>query len=278
MIKFISKGLYTTIQDYGRFGYRNIGVPSSGYMDRESAQIANLILGNPINNPLIEATLIGPTIKFEKSTFICITGSDFNPMLNESKISLYTPVEVSKGDILKINNPSIGSRCYISIKGDIQVDKVLGSKSYYSQISNSSVIEKGDEFKFEENNMNLNYKSIHQKFKLNKNIKVFKGPEFNSLNKGSINKIIDQEFSIGINNRMAYNLKEKIQAGTSSIISSPVIPGTVQLTPSGQMIILHRDCQTTGGYPRILQLDEKSLNNLAQLRIGDKIKFEIVTL
>lgn len=278
MIKFISKGLYTTIQDDGRFGYRNIGVPSSGYMDRESAQIANLIIDNPINNPLIEATLIGPTIKFEKSTFICITGSDFNPMLNESRISLYTPVKVNKGDILKINNSSFGSRCYISIKGDIKVDKVLGSKSYYPQISDSSIIEKGDEFKFETNNSEPNYKLINQKFELNKNLKVFKGPEFNSLNKGSINKIIDQEFSIGINNRMAYNLKEKIQAGTTSIISSPVIPGTVQLTPSGQMIILHRDCQTTGGYPRILQLDEKSLNNLAQLRIGDKIKFEIVTL
>ena len=278
MIKFISKGLYTTIQDDGRFGYRNIGVPSSGYMDRESAQIANLIIDNPINNPLIEATLIGPTIKFEKSTFICITGSDFNPMLNESRISLYTPVKVNKGDILKINNSSIGSRCYISIKGGIKVDKVLGSKSYYPQISDSSIIEKGDEFKFETNNSEPNYKLINQKFELNKNLKVFKGPEFNSLNKGSINKIIDQEFSIGINNRMAFNLKEKIQAGTTSIISSPVIPGTVQLTPSGQMIILHRDCQTTGGYARILQLDEKSLNNLAQLRIGDKIKFEIVTL
>jgi len=278
MIKFISKGLYTTIQDDGRFGYRNIGVPSSGYMDRESAQTANLIIDNPINNPVIEATLIGPTIKFEKSTFICITGSDFNPMLNESRISLYTPVKVNKGDILKINNSSIGSRCYISIKGGIKVDKVLGSKSYYPQISDSSIIEKGDEFKFETNKSEPNYKLINQKFELNKNLKVFKGPEFNSLNKGSINKIIDQEFSIGINNRMAYNLKEKIQAGTTSIISSPVIPGTVQLTPSGQMIILHRDCQTTGGYPRILQLDENSLNNLAQLRIGDKIKFEIVTL
>ena len=278
MIKFISKGLYTTIQDDGRFGYRNIGVPSSGYMDRESAQTANLIIDNPINNPVIEATLIGPTIKFEKSTFICITGSDFNPMLNESRISLYTPIEVNKGDILKLNNSSNGSRCYISIKGDIKVDKVLGSKSYYPQISDSSIIEKGDEFKFETNNSEPNYKLINQKFELNKNLKVFKGPEFHSLNKGSINKIIDQEFSIGINNRMAYNLKEKIQAGTTSIISSPVIPGTVQLTPSGQMIILHRDCQTTGGYPRILQLDEKSLNNLAQLRIGDKIKFEIVTL
>ena len=77
---------------------------------------------------------------------------------------------------------------------------------------------------------------------------------------------------------MAYNLKEKIEAGVPSIISSGVIPGTVQLTPSGQIIILHRDCQTTGGYPRIFQLDERSLNNLAQLRIGDKIKFELVAL
>ena len=200
MIKFISKGLYTTIQDDGRFGYRNIGVPSSGYMDRESAQIANLILDNPINNPLIEATLIGPTIMFEKSTLICITGSDFNPTLNENKISLYTPIEVSKGDILKINNSSIGSRCYISIKGNIKVDEVLGSKSYYSQISDSVVIEKGDEFKFEVNKSKLSYNSIHQKFKLNKNVKVFKGPEFNCLNKESIDKLKNQEFSIGINN------------------------------------------------------------------------------
>ena len=113
MIKFISKGLYTTIQDEGRFGYRDIGVPYSGYMDKENAQIANLILDNPLNNSLIEATLIGPTIKFEKSAFICITGADFNPMLNDDKISQYTPVKVNKGDILKINNSSVGSRCYI---------------------------------------------------------------------------------------------------------------------------------------------------------------------
>ena len=277
-MKFISKGLYTTIQDEGRFGYRNIGVPSSGYMDSESAKIANLILDNPINNPLIEATLIGPTIKFQKSTFICITGADFNPILNESKISLYTPIKVSKGDILKINNSSIGSRCYISIKGDIILDRVLGSKSFYSQISDSSVIEKGDEFLFEVNDMNLTYKSINKKFRLNTNIKVFKGPEFSCLDEKSVNKLINQEFSIGINNRMAYNLNEKIKTGVSSIISAGVIPGTVQLTPSGQLIILHRDCQTTGGYPRILQLNEKSLNNLAQLRTGDKIKFEIITL
>jgi allophanate hydrolase subunit 2 len=75
---------------------------------------------------------------------------------------------------------------------------------------------------------------------------------------------------------MAYNLTEKIQTKTKSIISSPVLPGTIQMTPSGNIIILHRDCQTTGGYSRILQLNEKSLNDLSQLKIGDKIKFKLI--
>ena len=74
---------------------------------------------------------------------------------------------------------------------------------------------------------------------------------------------------------MAYNLEGKIQAKLNSIISSPVLPGTVQLTPSGKMIILHRDCQTSGGYARILQLDKKSINNLAQLKVGENIKFKL---
>ena len=92
----------------------------------------------------------------------------------------------------------------------------------------------------------------------------------------SIKILFNEEFSIGINNRMAYNLLEKIQDRVNSIISSGVIPGTVQLTPSGNIIILHRDSQTTGGYPRILQLNEKSLNDLAQLRTGDNIRFKLL--
>ena len=276
MIKVISKGLYTTIQDKGRFGYRNIGVPSSGYMDSESAETANLIINNPKDNPLIEATLIGPTLEFKKSAVICITGGEFSPTLNDIKISSYSAIEVNKGDILKINNSSIGSRCYISIQGTIISDTILGSKSFYHQITNSNIIEDGDIFLFKKNIRTLEQKYSHKKFELNKTINVFRGPEFKCLSKESINTLFNEEFSIGINNRMAYNLLEKIQDGVNSIISSGVIPGTVQLTPSGNIIILHRDSQTTGGYPRILQLNEKSLNDLAQLRTGDKIRFKLL--
>ena len=276
MIKVISKGLYTTIQDKGRFGYRNIGVPSSGYMDSESAETANLIINNPKDNPLIEATLIGPTLEFKKSAVICITGGEFSPTLNDIKISSYSAIEVNKGDILKINNSSIGSRCYISIQGTIISDTILGSKSFYHQITNSNIIEDGDIFLFKKNIRTLEQKYTHKKFELNKTINVFRGPEFKCLSKESINTLFNEEFSIGINNRMAYNLLEKIQDGVNSRISSGVIPGTVQLTPSGNIIILHRDSQTTGGYPRILQLNEKSLNDLAQLRTGDKIRFKLL--
>ena len=276
MIKVISKGLYTTIQDKGRFGYRNIGVPSSGYMDSESAETANLIINNPKDNPLIEVTLIGPTLEFKKSAVICITGGEFSPTLNDIKISSYSAIEVNKGDILKINNSSIGSRCYMSIQGTIISDTILGSKSFYHQITNSNIIEDGDIFLFKENIRTPEQKYTHKKFELNKTINVFRGPEFKCLSKESINTLFNEEFSIGINNRMAYNLLEKIQDGVNSIISSGVIPGTVQLTPSGNIIILHRDSQTTGGYPRILQLNEKSLNDLAQLRTGDNIRFKLL--
>ncbi len=276
MIKVISKGLYTTIQDKGRFGYRNIGVPSSGYMDSESAETANLIINNPKDNPLIEVTLIGPTLEFKKSAVICITGGEFSPTLNDIKISSYSAIEVNKGDILKINNSSIGSRCYISIQGTIISDTILGSKSFYHQITNSNIIEDGDIFLFKKNIRTLEQKYTHKKFELNKTINVFRGPEFECLSKESIKTLFNEEFSIGINNRMAYNLLEKIQDGVNSIISSGVIPGTVQLTPSGNIIILHRDSQTTGGYPRILQLNEKSLNDLAQLRTGDNIRFKLL--
>ena len=276
MIKVISKGLYTTIQDKGRFGYRNIGVPSSGYMDSESAETANLIINNPKDSPLIEATLIGPTLEFKKSAVICITGGEFSPTLNDIKISSYSAIEVNKGDILKINNSSIGSRCYISIQGTIISDTILGSKSFYHQITNSNILEDGDIFLFKKNIRTLEQKYTHKKFELNKTINVFRGPEFKYLSKESIKTLFNEEFSIGINNRMAYNLLEKIQDGVNSIISSGVIPGTVQLTPSGNIIILHRDSQTTGGYPRILQLNEKSLNDLAQLRTGDNIRFKLL--
>ena len=276
MLKVIEPGLYSSIQDNGRFGYRNIGVPHSGFMDQECANIANYILGNNETDSLIEITLKGPTLLFNDNYTISITGGDFNAILNNEKINMYNPVEVKLGDMLKFSHTKNGARCYLAVSGGIDIKKLLGSRSLYKSITESYCLRKGDEIKVlnKSNKKKLNESKLT--FNIDNYIYAFKGPEFSMLDQKSLNKLFKNEFEIGVNNRMAYNLEDKIQTGIKSIISSPVLPGTIQLTPSGNIIILHRDCQTTGGYSRILQLDEKSLNNLSRFKLGEKIKFKLL--
>ena len=277
MIKVIQPGLFTTIQDGGRHGYRNIGIPTSGFMDQESAWAANKIVDNDREESLIEITLKGPTLLFNNNCTISITGGDFNPLINGMPIKMYESINVKLGDTLKINNTKNGARCYLAIAGGIDVKSIFGSKSFLSNISESYYLRKGDEIKISDNSNNKILKKNKLKFKLNRSMDVFKGPEFDLLSIKVKNILFENEFTIRSNSRMAYNLDEKAQIGIKSIISSPVMPGSVQLTPSGKMIILHRDCQTIGGYPRILQLDTNSLNNLSQLKSNDKIKFSLIT-
>ncbi len=277
MIKVIQPGLFTTIQDGGRHGYRNIGIPTSGFMDQESAWAANKIVDNYREESLIEITLKGPTLLFNNNCTISITGGDFNPLINGMPIKMYESINVKLGDTLKINNTKNGARCYLAISGGLDVKSIFGSKSFLSNITESYYLRKGDEIKISDNSYSKTLKKNKLKFKLNRSMDVFKGPEFDLLSIKFKNILFENEFTIRSNSRMAYNLDEKAQIGIKSIISSPVMPGSVQLTPSGKIIILHRDCQTIGGYPRILQLDTNSLNNLSQLKSNDKIKFSLIS-
>ena len=276
MIKVIQPGLFTTIQDGGRHGYRNIGIPTSGFMDQESAWAANKIVDNDREESIIEITLKGPTLLFNNNCNISITGGDFNPLINDMPIKMYESINVKLGDTLKINNTKNGARCYLAISGGIDVKSIFGSKSFLSNISESYYLRKGDEIRISDNSNNKILKKNKLKFKLNRSMEVFKGPEFDLLSIKVKNMLFKNKFTIRTNSRMAYNLEEKVQIGIKSIISSPVLPGSVQLTPSGKMIILHRDCQTTGGYPRILQLSRNSLNNLSQLKSGEKIELKLI--
>ena len=279
MIKVLKEGLFTTIQDIGRFGYKNIGVPVSGSMDQTSAKLANLLLGNDESSAVLEMTLVGPTLEFMNDTYISITGADMNPSLNKQKVLQNKPLFVNKGDILYLSHSSNGMRSYLGIKGGFNSEKKLGSKSFYRGITKREKLIKNDKIKFAKltsSPMKMN-KSIND-FKINKKskINVFKGPEFDLLDSNSKDIIFNTDFTIGVNNRMGYNLVEPIENSISSIISSPVMPGTVQLTPSGRLIILCRDCQTSGGYPRVLQLDKSSMDSLSQKTIGETIKLKLV--
>jgi biotin-dependent carboxylase-like uncharacterized protein len=281
MVKIIKSGFYTTIQDLGRMGYQKFGVPVSGAMDLYSSQLANALLGNDKKEALLEVAMTGLELQFNQDTFICITGAYSNPKLNQVKIQQNHVIHVKAGNILSFGKIELGFRAYLAVSGGFKTEMVMNSQSMYNNITKEFKIECGDEIQIETNPINL--EQTYAAVKVNKNhfssneIKVFKGPEFSRLSKKQQQMLFQQDFTISNeNSRMAYQLSQLVENNLKPIITSLVLPGTVQLTPSGKLIILMRDCQTTGGYPRVLQLKESSINVLAQKFTGNHIRFILI--
>src|SRR4051794_38462631 len=114
-LKIIRAGVLDTIQDTGRFGYQSAGINPCGAMDRFSAQLANCLLGKPMDAPVIEMHFPAPSIVFEAATIICITGADFCPVINEVAVPNDQPVAVNKDAVLQFKKVGMGARCYLSV-------------------------------------------------------------------------------------------------------------------------------------------------------------------
>ncbi len=277
MVEIIKTGLYDSVQDLGRWGVQEFGVPLSGAMDCYSAKLANAILGNSENAAVMEFTMMGPRLKFHKETLICITGGDFTPKLNGKKVKNNKVLKVQADDELSFGTCVNGCRGYLGIIGGLQSETVMGSRSMYKNVTSKYCLKKGDTLPFKTfeisgklNQVSVNTPKLHFETEF---IEVIEGSEFNKLTENQKGEIHSKLFSIAnTSNRMAYQLNEPIPNSLSNCITSLVLPGTVQLTPSGQLIILMRDCQTTGGYPRVLQVTEQGIDRLSQKKIGDNFR------
>jgi len=280
MIKVLKSGFYSTIQDLGRLDFENYGVPVSGVMDQFSATLANSLLGNHKNDAVLEITMSGPNLKFTCDTCICVTGADLSTLVNNKPIKLNRVIVINSGDILSFGRLNFGFRSYLAVSGGFQSELVMNSRSMYSGITKQGCIERNDSLSINPNktytipNSVVKTKASHFSSEV---IEVFKGPEFELLNSDHQELFLSKTFTISKHNsRMAYQLEETLDNSLEPIITSLVLPGTVQLTPSGKLIVLMRDCQTTGGYPRVLQLKESSINILSQKFTNAKVKFKLV--
>jgi len=281
MLKVLKAGFFTTIQDKGRVGFANLGVPVSGVMDAYTADLANSVLNNSVHDAVLEITLGNCKFQFLQQTIICISGGDFMATINDKPILLNSRIQVNTNDILSFGNVNYGVRCYVAIKGGFLSEKKLNSRSFYRNITKKNKVEKGDLLPFKEHKESfLPTKSIvkiDQNHFKNVNLQCFKGSEFKMLNEHQQEKITTEIFTISNEfNRMGVKLNEIFANNLPQVLTSAVLPGTVQLTPSGKLIILMRDCQVTGGYPRVLQLSTLAINRLAQKSAKQKIKFVFV--
>ncbi|GAA1210417.1 biotin-dependent carboxyltransferase family protein [Prauserella alba] len=125
-------GLYTTVQDTGRFGYYHMGMPPSGAMDVYSAVVANMLVGNPDGAGVLEGTYVGPTLEFTDDRVVAVTGADVPVTVNDEPVEPWTAIRVGSGDVLSFAMIRAGCRAYVAVSGGIDVPVYLGSRSTYT--------------------------------------------------------------------------------------------------------------------------------------------------
>lgn len=276
MIKVLHSGIYCSIQDMGRMGFAKMGIPTSGAMDAYAIELGNTLLQNNTNAAVLEITFGQGKFEFTVDTNLCFTGGNFSPKLNDQTIDMNTVCRVEKGAILSFGKRIYGSRTYVAAQGGIQSKVFFGSRSFSSGITKRR-LEKGDELRIKTQKRlygigNSRIKIQEEHF-TSSELECYPGPEFDQLNEMQKKGLFEIFIISEDNNRVGYRLNELIENDLKPILTSAVLPGTVQLTPSGKLIVLMRDCQVTGGYPRVLQLSDYAVSRLSQKVSGEQVKF-----
>ena len=260
---------------------QNTGIPIGGAMDQTAMQMANSLLNNHKQSAVLEMSFKGPKLLFHQSTTIALAGADMNAKLNGKPINNFTAIKIKENDLLQFGNAHQGKRTYLAVAGGFKNPKILNSRSQYLGITPEATISKTKLIPIDKVDLNLKKGECLTLTERNESdaIPVYKGPEFYLLPKKAQNQLEKQVFTISNkNSRMAYVLVEKLLHELPSIWTAPVLPGTIQCTHDGTLAILMRDAQTTGGYPRVLQVSDEGINRLAQKSTKDQFQFELTSV
>ena len=237
ILHFVKSGMLTTIQDLGREGYRHMGVPPGGMLDRKAGAMANRLVGNKDNSPVLEITMSGPVVDFlVADCTIALTGADISPHLDGKPLSMNTAHAITRGQRLTFGKLRSGCRAYLAVGGDWQTDLWLGSASAFLQdpqdILPASVIGKGHELSVDVRH------SVPQNFEFEApsphsvicDIQVLPGPEYNLFDREAIEFFLKGlHTASNDSSRMGIRLSGKInsQRLPSGLISSGVVPPRV---------------------------------------------------
>ena len=289
-ITVLNPGLMTTVQDQGRIGYQQFGVSVSGVMDPRSAALANILVGNDEKEAVLECTMMGPHLQFNQANCIAITGGDLMPTLDGKPIPNYTAVKVEAGQVLKFTMPKSGCRAFIAFAGGLDIPEVMGSRSTYMKAKIGGMegrkLQKDDVIGFRAPKAelkNMNFRSMASEFVPRKEytIRVVLGPQDDYFTDAGIQTFLSQVYTVTAEfDRMGCRLEGEAIAHKEGgdIISDGIAFGAIQVPSSGKPIIMLGDRQTTGGYTKIANVISVDFRILAQLKQGDKVRFEQVSV
>jgi antagonist of KipI len=273
-------GMLTTVQDLGRSGHRAAGVPLGGAMDSMALRVANLLVGNPENTAALELTLRGPDLEFSAATVVALGGAEFGALPR------WQPVTVPAGGRLAFGDARTGCRGYLAIAGGFDVPAVLGSRGTYLRAAlgghHGRALRDGDVLRAPGIARHVvGHWHIDERilpaYRQAPTVRVVRGAQAEEFG----GRLFRHAFSVSPkSDRMGVRLTgpELARTGAAELVSSTVVPGTVQVPPDGQPIILMADAQTIGGYPQIAHVISLDLPLVAHLRPGDTVQFHEVTL
>lgn len=268
----LDAGLYTLIVDGGRAHSRSLGVPVGGAANRTALALGNGLVGNPPTTPGLECAFSGPVLRADCDLACVVYGAPFDLICEGRRLSAGRTFTLRAGETLHIGGTPTGARAYLCVRGGFCAPEVLGSRSSLAPLKVGAVLgchpgvigtrwiartleEPGDAT----------------------TLRIVDGAQADWFDSDSL---LRQLFTITpASNRMGLRLgSEPLRLPARELVSEPVCPGTVQVTRDGQCIILGVDGQTIGGYPKIAQVISADVDSLGQLRPGESIRFQRVSL
>jgi antagonist of KipI len=301
VIQVQEPGLFTTVQDLGREGFGPLGVSASGVADAISLRLGNRLVGNAEGAAGLEMTLLGGTFLFPEGAAVALTGSDFGATVDGAQVGVWTSMEVKPGQTLRLGPARSGARCYLCVRGGIEVKLFLGSASTHILSGlgghEGRALRRGDVLGIGTANFGegewtgrnacptegirrrrLSARGLRE-VGARKVLRVTPGPQSDWFPEAAQRMFYESRYRVAEeSNRMGIRLEGGAvpEVAGGKMISEGVSLGAIQVPDGGQPIILFVEQQTTGGYPKIANLISADFHCLGQLRPRDEIRFERV--
>jgi biotin-dependent carboxylase-like uncharacterized protein len=269
----VSPGLATRVVDLGRPHSRSLGMPVGGAADRSALALGNALVGNPPGAAALEINLAGPTLRASDAKLaVVVHGAPFDLASDRQRLTAGKTFTLHPGEELRLGGTPRRARAYLCVRGGLQTPLVLGSRSGLEPLPAGATLP-------------CLPGAIHARFiqhvftweREARLLRVLDGAQAEWFDE---DEFYPQEFAVTADsNRMGLRLRGRpLSLPDRELVSEPVCPGTVQVTRDGQCIVLGVDGQTIGGYPKIAQVISADLDKLGQLRPGDRLHFERVSL
>lgn len=258
--------------DYGRPRSRSLGVPVGGAADRFALAVGNALVGNPPDAAALEISINGPTLTSDSELACVLYGAPFEMVLGGAVWETGKTFTLHPGEELRIGGTPRGLRAYLCVRGGLQTPIILGSRSSLEPLRAGAALPCRSDV--------IHVRRFEHEFAWNAEPRLLRAVDGPQVDWFRIEEFYPQAFTVTpASNRMGLRLRgQALTLPERELVSEPVCPGSVQVTRDGQCIVLGVDGQTIGGYPKVAQVVSADLDKLAQLRPGEQVRFQHVSL